>query len=61
MEDEDEGQMEEGSSIWDRPESGSSPDVDYNCEPATVSDSEFTPPSDVEFIDPTSMMGDFGL
>lgn len=54
----DEYEDSEGSSIWDQPESGSAPDVDYKCSPATVSDSEFTPPSDVEFFDPKSMFGE---
>jgi hypothetical protein len=59
MEGEDE--VNGGSSIWDQPESASSPGANYNCSPATISDSQFTPPADVEFLDPTSMMGEFGL
>lgn len=59
MEGEDE--VNGGASIWDQPESASSSDANYNCNPATISDSQFTPPTDVEFLDPTSMMEDFGL
>lgn len=62
----EEAVLEEGeevngeASIWDQPESATGSDVSYDCNPAAVSDSQFTPPSDVEFLDPASLMGDFG-
>ena len=45
--------------VWDQPSAAGS-DVDYNCVPAAVSDAQFTPPSDVNFLDPTEMMEGFG-
>jgi len=46
----------EDSNIWDNPESGLDADLNYNCSPVTVSDSQFTPPNDVEFVDFEGMM-----
>lgn len=36
--------------------SGSTPDVDYHCLPAVITDSKFTPPSDIEFTDMDAFM-----
>lgn len=36
---------------------GQTPDVNYTCEPAIVSDSMFNPPAGVTFISPQEMMG----
>jgi hypothetical protein len=33
------------------------PEVNYDCQPAVVSDSMFNPPSEVNFINPQEMMG----
>lgn len=46
------------ASLWDQ--QGSSSDITYTCVPHTVSDSQFTPPSNIQFMDLDSMMQNFG-
>ena len=44
------------SSVWDNPESGLDTSLNYECSAVAVSDSQFSPPSDIEFIDFEAMM-----
>lgn len=50
----------ESVSIWDREEVGAAAEVAYSCMPYAVSDSQFTPPSDVQFMDMESIMEGYG-
>ena len=50
---ETEVESEEGT-IWEQ--AGASNDVNYRCVPAAVTDAEFTPPTDIQFLDLDSMM-----
>jgi hypothetical protein len=50
----------EGSDIWEQPQGAVSPDITYRCVPFAVTDAQFTPPADVNFMDLESMMEGFG-
>ena len=52
---ETEMEAEEGG-IWEQ--SGASADINYRCVPAAVTDAQFTPPANTEFMDLDSMMED---
>lgn len=56
----DEDMEEEGGDIWDQPDTVDT-SVNYKCLPTTVSDSMFTPPSDIQFLDIDEMMKNFGV
>ncbi|MFC1710306.1 hypothetical protein ACFL0F_01425 [Patescibacteria group bacterium] len=47
-------------SIWEQPQGAIGPDMSYTCLPSTVTDAEFTPPSNIDFMDIDSMMEGFG-
>jgi len=64
-------QGEEAQNLWDNPEAAAespapnaspetamspAPQIEYNCLPAALGDDEFTPPSDVNFVDVGEMM-----
>jgi hypothetical protein len=59
MEEMEEVETAEMEGIEEIPEEYSyqEPDIDYTCQPAVVSDSMFSPPSGVNFINPQEMMG----
>jgi hypothetical protein len=52
---ETEMETEEGG-IWEQ--SGASVDINYRCVPTAVTDAQFTPPANIEFMDIDSMMED---
>lgn len=51
---------EADASLWGEPTdtevSGTAPNVQYKCVPAVISESEFNPPSDIQFLDFEQMM-----
>jgi len=51
---------EEGETIWDEPQQGTTMDLDYQCRPAAITDAKFVPPTDVNFMDLDQMMGPTG-
>ena len=52
---------EEDTDFWEGTESGgTSPDVNYSCMPAVITDSKFDPPTNVEFMDLNQMMQGLG-
>jgi len=52
----EEGEEAEGfGGVWEE-SSGTAGEVSYNCVPTAVSDSQFTPPANVNFLDPTEMV-----
>lgn len=48
----------ESVSLWDQ--QGSAPNISYTCIPYAVTDSQFTPPSNIQFMDLDSMMQEYG-
>jgi hypothetical protein len=42
-------------SVWDQ-ESFETQDIEYNCLPAAITDAQFEPPSDIQFMDMDQMM-----
>lgn len=57
---------EEGKDIWDpeswdeaETEGAQPPDVEYRCNPAVVTDAQFQPPANIEFMDLDQMMQGF--
>ena len=54
----EETEMEnEGGDIWEQSELASA-DINYRCVPAAVTDAQFTPPANIQFMDIDSMMDD---
>lgn len=50
---------EEDLENMDMPEGYEPPDMEYDCRPAIVTDSMFTPPTDVKFVDMQQMLDAF--
>lgn len=51
----------EDGSIWDQPDNSVDTSINYRCQPTAISDSTFTPPSDIDFMDINAMMQNFGV
>jgi hypothetical protein len=51
----------EETDVWEQPQGTVGPDMTYTCVPAAVTDAQFTPPADVNFLDLESMMEGFGV
>jgi hypothetical protein len=51
----------EEADIWEQPQGAVSPDIEYRCVPYAVSEAQFTPPQDVEFIDLETMLEGLGF
>lgn len=49
-------EVEVGEEAMPEGDSYQTPDIDYTCEPAVVSDSMFNPPSGVQFVSPQELM-----
>jgi len=43
----------------DMPEGYEPPKMEYDCKPAVITDSQFTPPADVKFMDMTELFNSF--
>lgn len=54
-----EEEIEEGG-IWDQ-SGAASADINFKCVPTAVTDAQFTPPTDIQFMDLDSMMENFGV
>jgi hypothetical protein len=46
--------------VWEQSQGVAAPGINYTCMPSAVTDSQFTPPSDVNFMDIDAMMEGFG-
>jgi len=42
----------ESTNIWDQPQGAMGTDMNYKCLPAAITDAQFDPPSNIEFINP---------
>ena len=51
----------EETDVWEQPQGTVGPDITYSCVPFAVTDAQFTPPADVNFLDMESMMEGFGV
>jgi len=47
----------EDGDVWDQ---DTTVGIEYNCMPAAVTDAEFTPPADIQFMDLDQMMQQYG-
>lgn len=47
--------------VWDQPQGADGTDISYTCLPAVITDAQFTPPSDIEFLDLESLIQGFGV
>jgi len=45
--------------VWEQPQGAIGPDVTYTCLPTTLTDAEFIPPSNVDFMDINAMQEGF--
>ena len=50
----------ETTDMWEQPQGAVGTDITYTCLPTTVTDAEFTPPSDIDFMDLDAMMEGLG-
>ena len=46
--------------VWEQPQGAVGTNMTYTCLPAAVTDAEFTPPSNIEFMDLDAMMEGLG-
>ena len=50
----------ETADIWEQPQGAIGPNITYTCLPTTVADTEFTPPSNINFMDLDALKEGFG-
>jgi len=60
IETEEEDEVAGEGGVWEQSSGGVGSETDYNCVPYAVSDAQFTPPANVNFLDPTEMVEGIG-